>query len=311
MNERDEFLRDRLQPGQPQRTPPAPAAGRQLSRAQSPRAAHPGFHRPRKGPLRRARRPPAPAPAAPYPHPHRRRRRPTLATARASRSTCPPRPPGRHSRQLRLRHPPRSLRLVPGPMPPSRPRYLPRRRNCPTAVGGASWAGHLWPRQAGSVGRATRRRPIRSGHPDRPARQPQGRRARQRRRRKDVGGRQRRIDPRRTAPAGPRRGHRRRHRLRPIEQPNRSARQRLVLGTDRRQEPAVLRRRDRACRPEFRRAARTRRRTGGRPSQGARSGDLPGGRAAAGSPFRDLGHRLRLDDGLPRSPRRCCAIWMH
>ena len=116
-------------------------------------------------------------------------------------------------------------------------------------------SGDLRPGQPRSVGRATRSRPIRGGDTDRPARQPQGRRPGQRRRREDVGGRQRRLDPRRIAPAGPRRRHRRRHRLRPIEQQNRSPGSRFVLGADRRQEPAVVRRRDLAGGQEFRRTS--------------------------------------------------------
>ena len=38
-------------------------------------------------------------------------------------------------------------------------------------------------------------------------------------------------------------------------------------------------------------------------------GDLPRGHRPAGPALHDLDRRLRLDDGLRRSPRRCCATW--
>ena len=94
-------------------------------------------------------------------------------------------------------------------------------------------AGDLRACQAGAVAPRNARR-LNSKRPSGPSSHgnSQGRRAGQGRRRKDVGGRQRRIALRRTASARPRRGDRRRYRVRPIGQPNRSAVDRLVLGAD-------------------------------------------------------------------------------
>ena len=311
MNERDEFLRDRLQPGQPPYTlPHAPP----VRRPGSPYRAPPAFA---SGPSKPA--PPRP-PALPPPAPAGASRLPA-----ALRRTAPPAPPPGQPLPLPRRDPPcpqqqaassrratrqRSRRLFRGPWPPSCRAHHAAARTPGPRLATHPPADHLWPCQAGSVGRATPRGAIRSSHPDRASRQLQGRRAGQGRRRKNVGGRQCRIALRRTPSARPRRGDRCRHRLRPTEQPNRSALERLVLGTDLGQEPAILQRRDCACRPQFRRPVRTRRRTGVRSHAGCsilRSTGKPRYGWIAISLSRSSTAARRW---TRRSPRRYCVIWM-
>ena len=119
----------------------------------------------------------------------------------------------------------------------------------------------------------------------------------------------RRVDFGRAAPGRPGGGHRRRHRVRQAGQPGGPARGGLVLGAGRRPAPGQLRRHPRPGRQQRRRAVRAGRRGGHRAPPGARPGDLPGGHRAAGPPLHHLDRGLRIDDGSPRSPRRCCATW--
>lgn len=57
-----------------------------------------------------------------------------------------------------------------------------------------------------------------------------------------------------------------------------------------------------ARRQQFRRSVCAGRGAGGRSAPGARSGDLPGSRATAGPPFHDLDHRLRFVNGCAGHP---------
>lgn len=239
---------------------------------------------------------------------------------------CPAPPPGRHAAAATPPGPPRlpsaPLRPLPDPAWPRQPEAPPpstwadpalapiRSRTRP---GERGWrrmvaAGHLWPCRPGPVGHAAPGGPIRSNDTNRPAWQPQGRRAGQRRCGKDVGCGVRRIDPCRTAPAGPYRRDRRRHRLRQAEQPNRSSSSWFVLGADHRHESAVLHRYHRAPGPKFRGTVRPGRPAGIRSAPGARSGHLPRSRPKVGSPFRNLGDRLRFlhgGGGHPGGIARC------
>ena len=225
MNERDEFLRDRLQPGAARAPPLARPSGIPAPRAclRHPPVMHPA--------------PPPPRPGHPLGPPRRPAARP-LRPLPPRRHAPPPGPPHQPCRPAGRLPPPASTRQSvppPGPRhrrPVAEPAILPHGDGAaPTTVGDAVLRlitfglSNLGPSAAQREGGS-----VRSGHPDPPARQLQGRRAGQGRRRKDVGGRQRRIALRRTPPARPRRGDRRRHRIRPAEQPYRSARQRPRSG---------------------------------------------------------------------------------
>ena len=222
MNERDEFLRDRLQPERPS-TPAARPPGplpRDPSARQRPPSARPA-------PPRSPALPPALAAAA---RGATACAAPAAASAPAathpvrSAAARPPRPPGRLQPPRFFAGPPTATSRLPGrPTPASHGCRPPAARGLRPRVATHPAAAHLWAGQAGSVARPTPRGPIRSGHPDPSPWQPQGRRAGQGRCGKDVGRRQCRIAVRRTPPARPRRGDRRRYRVRPIEQPNRSA----------------------------------------------------------------------------------------
>ena len=205
-----------------------------------PSAARPARHA--------APRPPAPRP----PGLRRLRRAPRIGQRRprrAHRSAPPPPRPPAAPPAPRRRPPPQR----PAPPPQARPRapppgVAPHARpppvsaEPPTAVGDACSGWRLSACQAGPVAAQRQEAEFEAAIRTRPARQLQGRRTGQGRRGKDVGGRQCRIALRRTPKAGPRRGDRRRYRLRPAQQPNRPGVDRLVLGTDRRQKPAVLQR---------------------------------------------------------------------
>ena len=209
MNERDEFLRDRVG------TWPARRPGRTPARSHAQRAATaaaPGLSPVSFGTC--------PAAAAVPAEPSARAHAPA-SFARPPRTRAPS-PAGRVVRS-RLRaagtHPSIAAR---------RPRLA-----APGRV------DHFRPDQAGAVGREPRGGPIRGGHSYGPARQLQDRRAGQGRGRQDDRRGQRRVDLRRTAPGRPGGGHRRRHRVRQAGQPDRPATSRLVLGAGRRPEPAT------------------------------------------------------------------------
>ncbi len=232
MNEPQEFLRNRMLPEPAGLTS---QAARPSSRAATATVAI--------SPASRASaRPPAnvppPAPAAPPPQPVRPTAPPP--THRDAPRQPPPPPPPPVAPPRRPDGPP-----PPGPWPGAAAGPPARTPVQPTERG---WRrlrprGDIRSGQARPLAGATRRHTIRGDHTNGAARQPQGRCPRQGRRRQDVGGCQRRVDPGRTAPTGPHRRHRRGHRLRPTQQQDRSARRRFVLGADRRQEPAVIRRR--------------------------------------------------------------------